>query len=252
MTIQRLRPSLELLQDERVLVQAWKKTAAHIRAHNWFADSLELDEAALDLPNFLESIRTRLRRPKEYRTAPLRLVPAPKSWPWQAEIVGDGVRWAPLPPKRPGDQPRLRPLGHVTLSDQVVATALMLCLADRVETLQRDPRPASGLEHVVSFGNRLLCDAVKPGRLEHRWGASALYRGYFEDYRTFLNSPKRLAAEVEPTEGTLRVVHSDLKNFYDTVRPSDLARAVRRLRRKGDDAEFFELAESARSNRITI
>lgn len=35
----------------------------------------------------------------------------------------------------------LRPLAHVSLRDQVVTTAIMLCLADLVETLQGDPRP---------------------------------------------------------------------------------------------------------------
>jgi len=34
-----LSPSLDLLSEEFVLVQAWKKTAAFIRSHNWYADT---------------------------------------------------------------------------------------------------------------------------------------------------------------------------------------------------------------------
>ena len=38
-----LEPRLDLLRQEYVLVQAWKKTASYIRYHNWFSDTLELD-----------------------------------------------------------------------------------------------------------------------------------------------------------------------------------------------------------------
>ena len=60
----------------------------------------------------------------------------PRASDWR---VREGV-WEPV--KKGRDLARLRPLAHVRLADQVVATALMLCLADRVETLQGDPRPA--------------------------------------------------------------------------------------------------------------
>ena len=33
-----LQPRRELLREESVLVQAWKKTANYIRYHNWFSD----------------------------------------------------------------------------------------------------------------------------------------------------------------------------------------------------------------------
>jgi hypothetical protein len=70
---------------------------------------------------------------------------------------------------------KLRPLAHVTLRDQVAATAIMLCLADRVETAQGDPRsPLVAVEdrqRVISYGNRLFCDS--DGKLlQHRWGSN--------------------------------------------------------------------------------
>jgi len=39
MTVSRLEPQLELLTQEYVLVQAWKKAASYIRQHNWYADT---------------------------------------------------------------------------------------------------------------------------------------------------------------------------------------------------------------------
>ncbi len=31
-----LKPTLDILREEYVLIQAWKKTVAHVRSHNWF------------------------------------------------------------------------------------------------------------------------------------------------------------------------------------------------------------------------
>ena len=54
MTPSTLEPSLDLLRQEFVLVQAWKKTASYIRYHNWFSDTLRLDRTAINLPRFRE------------------------------------------------------------------------------------------------------------------------------------------------------------------------------------------------------
>ena len=85
-----LRPELEVLQLDYVLIQAFKKTASYIRQHNWFADTLALDLAAADFPTFLTELRARINDPA-YRPEPLRLVPAPKSDNW---LIEDG-RWRP-------------------------------------------------------------------------------------------------------------------------------------------------------------
>jgi hypothetical protein len=48
-----LEPQIELLTKEYILVQAWKKTASYMRAHNWYSDALALDRATINLPVFL-------------------------------------------------------------------------------------------------------------------------------------------------------------------------------------------------------
>ena len=241
MVQEQLKPRLELLREEYVLVQAWKKTASYIRYHNWFSDTLALDRAAVNLPAFLSELGERLQSSESWQNDPLRIVPAPKSQRWR---VREGV-WEPVKGARSA---RLRPLAHVSLADQVVATALMLCLADRVETLQGDPRqPVRDQEsrrQVVSYGNRLFCDAIY-GELRHRWGSAKLYRAYYQDYRAFLSRPEVAAGSIPAADGKrVYVVHADIRQFYDRVRPDLLAGALDRIRRDGDDPAFFSLAAS--------
>ena len=242
MVPERLEPRLELLREEYVLVQAWKKTASYIRYHNWYSDTLALDRAAVNLPAFIRELRERLQSRESWQNDPLRIVPAPKSQRWR---VREGV-WEPVQTR--ATSTRLRPLAHVSLADQVVATALMLCLADRVETLQGDPRrPGHDQEsrrRVVSYGNRLFCDAMG-GVLRHRWGSAKLYRAYYQDYRAFLSRPEIATESISAAEGQrVYVVHADLRQFYDRVRPDLLSAAIDRLRRDGDDPAFFSLAAS--------
>ncbi len=240
-----LQPNLELLRQEYVLVQAWKKTASYIRYHNWFADTLALDHASVNLPSFIGKLRERLRSSETWQNDPLRMVLAPKSQSWRIQ----GSAWEPV--KRGSKSARLRPLAHVSLTDQVLATALMLCLANRIETLQGDPAPQrspissqDSRKRVLSYGNRLFCDADN-GKLFHRWGAAKLYRAYYEDYRTFLARPIVSAKSSDaPNEKSVYIVHADLRQFYDRVRPALLAETLDRIRTEGDDPAFFSLAKS--------
>ena len=238
-------PSLEILQEEYLLVEAWKKTVAHLRAHNWFADTLEIDRASVDLPQFLETLARRLSDPGSFETRPLRLVTAPKSHPWTFTDSGDGVKWQPVVDrKKPGL--RVRPLAHVDLGDQVAATAIMLCLADRVESKQGSPVGSLVDDdhrlRVLSYGNRLLCD-VDGDRLRHRWGSKALYRGFFQDYRTFLSRPSVAATSASGDGAHIVIVQSDLRNFYDRVRPALLAEKILALGHESEPRGFFELAK---------
>lgn len=239
---ERLEPHLDLLQEEYVLVQAWKKTASYIRYHNWFSDVLALDCTAVNLPAFLGEIRERLRSSNHWENDSLRIVPAPKSQHWR--IRADV--WEPL--EKGKTAARLRPLAYVSFADQVLATALMLCLADRVETMQGNPlEPICDLQsrkRVISYGNRLFCDAIH-GELRHRWGSSKLYRAYYQDYRTFLSRPEVVAESLgDPKDKRVFVVQADLRQFYDRVRPDRLAVMMERLQRNEDDPAFFELAAS--------
>ncbi|MDP2895231.1 MAG: RNA-directed DNA polymerase [bacterium] len=235
-----LEPRLDLLGEEHVLVHAWKKTASFIRSHNWYADTLALDLAAANLPDFLSEVAQQLQSPDQWKNDSLRIVPAPKSQRWR--VAAESGRWEPV--KKAETARKLRPLAHVSFKDQVAATALMLCLADRVETLQGDPRvsirnPAER-SRVISYGNRLFCDDHGV-ELRHRWGSTKLYREYFRDYRQFLSRPELVADEIDPGRCVV-FVQSDLRQFYDRVCPVLLAEKIDSLRQPADDPRFFEMA----------
>jgi len=244
MTEDTLSPKLDLLRQEYVLVQAWKKTASYIRYHNWFSDTLELDRAAVNLPRFLSTLMERLEAPDQWTNDPLRIVPAPKSQRWMVTIGNNGQAWAPA--ERGKNKAPLRPLAHVSLKDQVAATAVMLCIANRVETLQGDPRAqitdAETRKHLISYGNRLFCDEFN-GDLRHRWGSAKLYRAFSQDYHSFLTRPAVVANEATPIDGTrVVIVHSDLRQFYDRVRPELLIQKLSGLRAHDEEATFFKFA----------
>ena len=105
-----LKPNLELLSQEYVLVQAWKKTSSYIRNHNWFSDTLALDRAAVNLPTFLGEIGERLQSYDGWQSDPLRIVLAPKSQNWRIQES----RWEPESVDENHSVP-LRPLAHVSL-----------------------------------------------------------------------------------------------------------------------------------------
>lgn len=235
-----LTPNMDLLREQYVLVQAWKKTAAYIRYHNWFADTLALDEAAVNLPYFLAGISEKLQSPGQWENRPLRVVPAPKSQKWQVLASG---KWEPL--NKDETAKKIRLLAHVVLEEQVVSTAILLCLADRVETLQGDPRqPIDDKKKrmlVSSYGNRLFCETYDR-ELRHRWGSTKLYRGYFEDYQKYLARPELVAEQLTSDKKKVLIVQTDLKSFYDSVTPRLLFKMISSLQKKNDDPEFFELA----------
>src|SRR4051812_36952921 len=108
-----LFPSLELLREEYVLVQAWKKTASHIRSHNWYADTLVLDRVAVNLPDFIQELAEQLHSPAQWTNDPLRLVPAPKSQTWRVDATTN--RWEPV--NKGETAGKLRPLAHASLKD---------------------------------------------------------------------------------------------------------------------------------------
>ena len=244
-----LKPTLATLEKEYVLVQAFKKSVAYIRSHNWFADVLELDLATVDYPSFLERLQQNIARPVRWRSQRVRLVPAPKSAPWW--IDKDGT-WQPSPDSN--GKPAvatLRPLAYVPLHDQVMATALMMCLADRIESLQGDPaldvRVPENRRRVVSYGNRLFCDARSSRRkqvLRHRWGSSKLYRSYFTDYRVFISRPEIVAKSLGERSNTKSIiVHSDLSKFYDRVRPALLHEKLKPHLTDDDEHAFYRFAK---------
>lgn len=242
---QHLRPSIDDLRLECVLMQAWKKTSAYLRSQSWYADTFGLDYQSLRLPQFIQEIQERLREPDSWKSKPIELVPAPKNQRW----VYQDEKWEP---REKNIDRKLRPLAHVDLQDQVVATAIMLCLADRVETAIGNPRlsisKAKNRQKVLSYGHRLFCDQNGNGGLHHRWGSSKLYRQYFQDYQRFLERPKIVARSLMSalsflhTEYEIAIVRSDLSKFYDLVRPELLREKLCKFQCASEEDAFFSLA----------
>ena len=120
MPVENITPSLDLLTEEYVLVQAWKKASGFIRSHNWYADTLALDRATVNLPRFLQDLSVALSAPSKWENGLLRIVPAPKSQHWRVDKA-NGL-WSPVPlSKKPENKDKspvkLRPLAHVSFRD---------------------------------------------------------------------------------------------------------------------------------------
>lgn len=221
----RLGPSLDLLADEAVLAQAWKKTDTYIRRHNWYADILELEQTSLLLPERVKEWGKQLLAGDLEPALGLRHVPAPKNAKWHFQRLEDGGGWRPKEKERL----ELRPLAHVAIREQVLASAVMLCVADAVETAQgcTDPSQYSSSaemrKNVCSYGNRLFCDWGKGGngqlQARFRWGNSTTYSQFFKDYERFLARPAEVCRDALPglQNEKLFVIKLDLAKFYDHV-----------------------------------
>lgn len=234
-----LAPRLEHLSDPVVLSLAWKKAAAYVRRHNWYADTLELDSSGLDLEGLTNTWATELESGR-FRPAAARLVPAPKNarWGFAPSLLGG---WGPLPANGSGDPPHdrlaLRPLAHLGIREQTAAAAVMLCLADCVESAQGNPAvaPTDALSNsVFSYGNRLYCQWSEDGRLaKFAWGSADSYSRYYQDYQQFVARSREVAAGLEASaavdEQRIYVVKLDLSAFFDGI---DVPTLVNKLRKE--------------------
>lgn len=234
-----LKPTLDYLSDPVVLAQAWKKSHSYIRSHNWYADTLELDASTFNLEENIQSWSEELKT-QTYKPSPMRLVPAPKGdvWGFKKEIG----EWSWKPQKSNGSE-ALRPLAHISIKDQTIATAIMMCVADAIETIQG---ATSDRDNVSSYGNRLFCKwDDKNIKANFGWGNSTTYSKYFQDYERFLNRSAKSANLInelnEIFEGSQQVyeVHLDMSAFYDSIHRDELLNDLREL---VDD--FYKLAKS--------
>lgn len=98
-------PTMSFLKEPSFLIQAWKKTSSYIRYHNWYSDSLEIDLASVDLPNFIKELSERV---STWESGQINIVPAPKSQYWH---INDQNKWVP----RGNISTKLRPLAHVCM-----------------------------------------------------------------------------------------------------------------------------------------
>ncbi|MFS2037033.1 reverse transcriptase domain-containing protein [Polaromonas sp. CT11-55] len=230
----RLYPQGRVLQDEVVLAQAWKKTHTFIRRHNWYADTLELDTSAVCLPSALAEWSTSISSGK-FKTEPAWLVPAPKNGMWTFNSKSDGG-WGPAV-RDEQENLVMRPLAHIGIREQTVATAVMMCLADCIESAQGDtslePLQAAS-SGVYSYGNRLYCNWSSDHLIaSFPWGNSNTYSRYFQDYQRFVQRPVALAAQAKALEAKgVFIVSLDLSAFFDNV---NIELLINRLQDEYDD-----------------
>ncbi|MEF8724383.1 MAG: RNA-directed DNA polymerase [Candidatus Accumulibacter delftensis] len=253
---EQLAPHGAFLKDVVVLAQAWKKTHAAIRRHNWYADVLELDCSTIDLERQLAQWALAVASPT-FAPTPMMLVPAPKNARWEfptppprssapldleallnSELSSQGdadadtdqefEAWMVAEDVRGERVQKIRPLAHLSIRDQTFATAVILCLSDAIETAQGDPSERDGLkaqkQGIFSYGNRLHCRWDQTTRPRPRaffsWGNSRIYSEYFQDYRIFLARPRSVCSELS---GRLKDAHElfiislDIKSFFDCI-----------------------------------
>lgn len=247
-----IAPKLDYLTDEVILASAWKKSHNYIRRHNWYADILELDCSTVNIKKRIQNLSISLKE-KSYKPKPLRVVLAPKSQKWYFPN-GNEKKWYPEPTDKKienvekGKQ-ELRPLAHLTIRDQTAATAVMLCLADAIESLQGPTEEHDFLKaqqkNIYSYGNRLQCEWISQlsrSKARFSWGNSKCYRQYFEDYRAFLKRPKNVLnyyATSLTSSKELYMISLDLKNFYENIDLNSLVDELSRL--YNDFVEGFHL-----------
>lgn len=276
-----LTPRGKYLADTVVLAQAWKKTQHYVRHHNWYADGLELDVAMASLERSLKKWVAAIKK-KNFKPDAMRLVPAPKNASWEFKspskenrsthspditleaMLGPDVSvddlgaapafgdWAPCKPRKPDDvAQKLRPLAHLTIRDQTLATAVMMCLAEAVETAQGNPVAKDDRFSTVSFGNRLQCrwKTSDSERAEFSWGNKSSYRKYFQDYRSFLARPRKACAEAVGSLSRgqdLYIVSLDIKSFFDHIDINALIAELRRI--ESEHCKIFSLPEEQSSD----
>ncbi|MFL7033883.1 reverse transcriptase domain-containing protein [Vibrio lentus] len=244
-----LEPKFEYLIDEFILGLAWKKSDGFIRTHNWYADLLSLDKCTL---NIAEEVKLWAREIYDWEVLnqETELIPAPKGAKWSV----DNGKWIQKTEER-----RVRPLADINIKEQSIATAIIMCLADAVETKQKDCDLAKSdyAEHltnnVYSYGNRLVCD-WEDDRARFRWGGSEYYRKFSIDYRNFLQRPISVGREVVHKVSEIDdvfVVSVDLTNFYGSIKLDLLIEKLKNIALSHygnqyiEDANFWHLATEA-------
>lgn len=271
---QELTPQGRFLTDPVVLAQAWKKAHNYIRRHNWYADMLELDSSIIDLESQLAAWSKELQHP-DFAPEALRLVLAPKNAKWEfreprqidpenlaainLDDIGPEPSFSDWTAKRDEGTTlqKLRPLAHLSIRDQTLATAVMMCLSDAVESMQGDTSEKdflkARLHGVVSYGNRLHCrwdtSPRQRPRAHFSWGNSRSYSQYYQDYRRFLARPRRICAEFASQVQVgceLFVVSLDIRSFFDKVDSHALRAELRRI--ESEYRTIFGVPESQASD----
>lgn len=219
---QPLTLSDDCINDPVLMALAWKKSHQYIRTANWYADNFDLDFSALSLVENSKKWAADIQK-NDLKFTPLELVPAPKACLWEFKESSffesdECVVWSPVDL----EDVQLRPLAHIAIREQTMMTLVMMCLADKVETLQGDPATEYEKVHetgVVSYGNRLFC-RYDDGKAVHSYGATTSYSKYFTDYQRFLERPYYFAQQAsneQDDEQEIFLVELDFSKFFDLV-----------------------------------
>lgn len=247
---EQISPTIDFLSDEVILMHAWKKTNNYIRKHNWYVDVLELDITVSDIERKIKDYSLTLKE-KTYKPRSAQLVLAPKNnlWNFYFDEALNREVWKPRDEKG-----QLRPLAHVSIKDQTYSSAIMVCLANAIETLQGSTEETNFFtaqkKGVFSYGNRLQCDWIshlnKKDQAKFNWGNSKIYRQYFEDYKKFLKRPQNICNFLSHTlnrENELYVISLDLQKFYDNIDVKSLLSEL-----KNHYKEYSKLYDLNKSN----
>ncbi|MBX9798901.1 MAG: hypothetical protein K2Y13_05515 [Burkholderiaceae bacterium] len=237
----KIHAAITYLTDELLIAQAWKKTHKYMRSHNWYADTLALDVSALGLERDAKVWANAVKKP-EFKLKSMQLVPAAKSETW---AICPDKGWGPQKDEETrAGKPPLRPLAHLSIRDQTLATTVMLCLADAIETAQGDCGETNfelaQKKSVYSYGNRLICDWNASGEAWFRWGNSETYRKFFTDYQNFLQRPVDIGrgiAQGQSDADDIYIISLDLEKFYDRVDTTVLLDRLKKLSIKFGRAE---------------
>ncbi|MCE4934010.1 reverse transcriptase domain-containing protein [Aliivibrio fischeri] len=222
-----LQPNLINLHNPYILGLAWKKADRFVRGHNWYADLLSLDKYTLNIERVINNWSKKMIN-GQFQNDKLKLIPAPKAAKWSAEKG----KWI----QKDSDR-ELRPLADISIKDQTVTTAVTMCVADALESRQKncalvDQDYTTHIDNnIVSYGNRLLCD-WEDGAARFRWGGSEFYRKYSSDYSTFLQRPAVIGRDVQQRVSTadeVYVLHLDLSNFYGSIKLDLLFNKLERI-----------------------
>ncbi|EAS64068.1 RNA-directed DNA polymerase [Photobacterium angustum] len=236
-----LEPNAENLKDSFILGLAWKKTDSFIRNYNWYANLLELDRCTFNISDEVLSWSNTIKN-EGYIKGYIELIPAPKSARW---FVKEG-KWT-----QEKKEHRLRPLADISIREQTFATAVTMCIADSLETKQRDcsMNNSDYSEHiknkVYNYGNRLLCD-WESDNARFRWGGSEFYRKFSTDYKNFLQRPISIGREIHQKVSEIDdvfIVSLDLTNFYGCIKKDLLIRKLKEIASEHHDIEYGETDE---------
>lgn len=236
-----IKPQEKFIIDDVILINAWKKSQQYIRSVSWYVDYLDLDRSAIELERRISHLQNKIAK-KKYTLKSLELIPAPKTkkWTFQESAIDSTKEklWRPIDFQEITEltqiiQP-LRPLAHISIDDQTLYTALMMLIANKVETLQGDPSLSYDNIHassLINYGNRLHC-SYKDSVANYSWGNSNVYSKFFKDYQRFLNRPKffgKKATRLKKDDERIYELQLDFSKFYDAIDRGKLVQKIRNI-----------------------